>query len=169
MCNTSSWSRRRWVVFFPMRSLDPLTRRGPLLAASTWRKRRPAIEKLCINQKIGPKKTDLHSRSTHNLCTHYDLRRCCHQPLYACIIHVIREIRSVCLESPYLMEESWVLTEMMLAAMWSSISDWHRMGRQGKAFPEFRRTPGADGWASWHAEMGKGPQRHRHCHLGGSC
>lgn len=73
---------------------------------------------------------------------------------------------SLCLESPYLTWQSQ-LAEMMLAVVWSLISDWHGVGCQGKAVPEFRRSPRANRWASWHAEMGKRPQRHRYCHLGG--
>lgn len=86
---------------------------------------------------------------------------------HPCTLWKLFEKHNLRLESPCLTQESQ-LAEVMLTAVWSLISDWHRVGRQGKAVPEFRRAPRADRRASWHAEMGKGPQRHRYCHLGGS-
>lgn len=76
-----------------------------------WREERAALA-CCVTLKIkntflsiksGPKKQALHSRLPHNLCAHYDLRSCCWQLLYVCIIHVIREIRLESLESPCLL------------------------------------------------------------------
>lgn len=87
---------------------------------------------------------------------------------FVSLVNVIWEIWFVYPESPRVTQGSQMLAEMMSAAMWSLISDRHWVGRQGEAFPQLWRTPWANRWASWHAEMGERPQRHRYCHLGGS-